>query len=232
MANGPLQWLRTTRWNPAAQGGGGQGFPVECPANGELGHGKTIGIAQEVLAYRLAQHVAVPVPETVLGTVDGKMIAVSKLWGARSMDVPTVMQVSPGDEALTTALRAASGLLSFHAWLGTEDFKDQHVVVRSPAAGTYEVAYIDFQYATVWRPEGQPVVAVPQGPPALIANRDPVIIEKAIGRIEAATDDGIRGLVGDLPEEVLPAAEKVRISNLLIARRGALRPALGNAGWI
>src|SRR3989442_1253116 len=144
MPDGPIEWVQTTKWTPANPGGGSAGFSVECPSTSELGHGKPTAVAQEVLAHRLARLIGVPVPETVLGVVNGKTIAISKSWGAKSLDVPTIMQASPGDAALTAALRAASGLLAFHAWLGTDDLKDQHLVVRGPTPGQYEVASIDF----------------------------------------------------------------------------------------
>jgi hypothetical protein len=232
MSEALVEWVRTARWAPATQGGGGQGFPVECAATGELGYAKPVAVAQEVLGYRLALLVGAPVPEAILGLVDGKMMSVSKSWGPQSLDVPKVLQLLPGDVALATALRQASALLPYHAWLGTEDLKDAHLVVRGPTPGVYEVASIDFQYATLWRPDAQGTVAVPNGPPALLAHQDPVVIEQAVARIEAQTNDAVVAVASDLPEEVLPAPEKTRIAGILAARRAALRGAIKNAGWI
>ncbi len=180
----------------------------------------------------VAARIGVPVPETVLGVVNGKTIAISKSWGAKSLDVPTIMQASPGDAALTAALRAASGLLAFHAWLGTDDLKDQHLVVRGPTPGHYEVASIDFAGAALWRGDAQDTVALPGGPPALLANRDPAVIEQTVARIESTADEAITVVVSSLPDEVLPAAERERISRVLVARKGTIRAVFRNAGWL
>src|SRR5437868_4329583 len=79
-------WIRTTIWAPASPGGGSAGFSVQCEATGELGHGKPTSIPQEVLAYLFAHEVGVAVPLTELGSCGGATIAVSKMWGPRSMD--------------------------------------------------------------------------------------------------------------------------------------------------
>jgi len=72
------------------------------------------------------------VPHTRLGICERKLIAVSRLWGAQSLDIPSLRTTSPqhfSSDEMKVALRQASGLLAFHAWLGTQDHKDEHVMV-------------------------------------------------------------------------------------------------------
>ncbi len=180
--------------------------------------------------------VTVSVPETRLGTCDGQVLAVSKLWGAKSLDVRALNASSPqycASDAFRAALRAASGLLAFHAWLGTGDLKDEHVMVRGSTPGEYQVASIDFASAFGWDASGG-AVALPPGPPILVAvaNRDPTVVNETIARIEAIADEQIRAIVRGLPDEVLSPAEKERICRGLLARRGAIRAVFQGAGWI
>ncbi len=217
-------------------GGGSQGFSVECPATGELGHGKPVHVAEEVLASLLADEVAVNVPETRLGNREDKTIAVSKLWGAQSLDVPKLGTISASEctsDHFKAALREASSLLPFHSWLGTGDLKDAHVMVRGTDDGNYELASIDFAQAFGWDATGGNP-AVPSGPPILVAadHRDPAVVRAAIERIEALSDDRIRSLVGSLPDDVLSEDGKKKIADGLIARRDKVRAVFEKAGWI
>jgi len=230
-------WVRSTKWAPASPGGGSGGFSVECPATGELGHGKPASVWQEVLGCLLAREVGVAVPDTELGTCGGgATIAVSKVWGAQSQDVPQVARVSPNDyssDAFKKGLRTASGQLAYHAWIGTQDLKDEHLMVR-PGVGPdhYEIAAIDFAAAFQW-PAGAPLnIVLPPGPPALIANRDSGVLSATVGCIEKVPADRIRAIVERLPDGVLPAAEKERISTGLVARQLSVQPVLAAAGWL
>lgn len=230
-------WVRSTKWTPASAGGGSQGFSVECPATGELGHAKPQCIAQEVLASLLADEIGVFVPETRLGTCEEKTIAVSKLWGVKSMDIPSLRTTSPqvySSDAFKAALRQTSGLLPFHAWLATSDLKDEHVMIRSGRnPGTYEIASIDFASAFGWDASGGGVV-VPSAPPVLVADehRDTQIMSDTMARIEAIADNHIEGIVQRLPEEILPTADKERIAHGLTVRKSTLRPVFQAAGWL
>ena len=231
------RWERSKKWTPASPGGGSQGFSVECSASGELGHAKPVQFTQEVLASLLAQVVAVMVPHARLGICDQRTVAVSRLWGAKSMDVPSMRTTSPQDfasDVMKAALRQASGLLPFHAWLGTQDLKDEHVMVR-PRTGRreYEVAGIDFASAFGWDASGG-AVALPQGPPILILaeHRDTGVIQQVLARIERISETCLRETVDLLPDSVLPQPEKSRIVNGLNTRRSAIRPVLHNVGWL
>jgi hypothetical protein len=71
-----------------------------------------------VLASLLAQVVGVMAPLARLGTCEQQTVAVSRLWGAKSTDVPSMRTTSPHEFSsgvLKAALRQASGLLPFNA---------------------------------------------------------------------------------------------------------------------
>ena len=209
---------------------------MECPDTGKLGHGKPVHVAEEVLASLLAGEVAVNVPETRLGNHEDKTIAVSKLWGAQSLDVPKLRAISASECAsdhFEAALREASSLLPFHSWLGTSDLKDAHVMVRGTDDRKYELASIDFASAFGWDATGGNL-AVPSGPPILVApdHRDPEVMRAAIDRIEALADDRVRSLVVNLPDDVLSEDRKQKIADGLIARRDKVRATFEKAGWI
>jgi hypothetical protein len=229
-------WERSTKWTPATPGGGSAGFSVECPATGELGHGKPQFIPQEVVASLLADEIGVHVPQTRLGRCENNTLAVSKLWGAKSYDVVKFASDFPTEyasEAFKSALRHASALLPFHAWLNTGDHKDQHVMVRpGSGTGTYEIASIDFASAFSWDASGGAVT--PVGPSVLVAeqNRDPQRMSDTISKIEVRLDERIRELVHQLPDDVLLPNEKDRYVAGLVARRAKVRPALIAAGWL
>ena len=222
-------WVKSTKWAPATEGGGSAGFPVECPATGDLGHGKPQYVWQEVLASLLADEIGVVVPKVRLGEHQGQVIAVSKLFGPKSLDIPALKAASPKDyasEALKKALRQASGALPFQAWVGNSDFKDAHVMVRGPKPKEFAVGCIDFAFSFQFDAAGEPAVA-PQGPPVLIADehREAEVIGQPVDRIEGLSDDRIREIVGGLPDAVFPTAEKDRVVKGLIARKSGLRAA-------
>jgi hypothetical protein len=228
-------WKRTDEWRPASPGGGSQGFSVKCPATGEFGHCKPISYAQEVLASALANQVGVPVPPTRLGNCEDKTVAVSTAFGAQSIDVRALKVTSPQDyssDAFKAAVRAAAGLMAFHAWVGVGDHKDEHVVVRSPAPDKYEVASIDFADAFSFDGAGGNVGI--SGPEVLLAadHRDPALLLQTIDRIAALPEARIQELVSALPDDVLAPADKTRIAQGLIARKTRIKAAFQGAGWL
>ncbi len=50
--------------------------------------------------------------------------------------------------------------------------------------------------------------------------------------IEAVTQERLDAVVGSLPDQDLPTAEKDRISKGLLARKAKVRPVLAAAGWL
>ena len=233
----PQEWVRSSKWAPAHAGGGSQGFSVECPATGELGHGKPMSIAQEVLASRFADKVEVPVPQTTLGKCEEKIIAVSKLWGSKSLDVPLLRAQYPQDcasDAFKEGLRGASGLVPFHAWIGTGDHKDEHVMARpGPTQGVYEFACIDFASAFGWGAPGEPV-AVPPGPPVfnMPDHLDRVTMEKTVSRIETVSNEDIAKIVNSIPRDLLSEGDAHRIQDGLISRKNFVRATFNAAGLL
>src|SRR6266496_149318 len=127
-----------------------------------------------------------------------------------------------------------SGLLPFHAWTGTGDHKDDHLVIRpGPGPDTYEVGGVDFADAFsfdgtgggVTIPSGNVLAATPE-------YRDPKVISDTIARIAALPDERIRALVAELPEGLLTAVDKARITQGLIARKARIERVFRYAGWL
>lgn len=233
MVNPLPVWKKTDKWKPASRGGGSAGFSVECPATGALGHCKPNYYAPEVLASALADEAGLPVPKTELANCEDKTVAVSFSWGARSIDARMLRETDAtayASEEFKAATRQASGLLPFHAWVGTGDLKDEHVVVRGAAPNEYEVASIDF--ADAFRFDGG--VGVPPGPPALASAdyRDAEEIQRGIDRIMAIPAERVTVIVNSLPDEVLPPADKERITKGLLSRRDSLESVFRKAGWL
>jgi hypothetical protein len=231
------EWTNTGKWSAATAGGGSAGFSVECPATGELGHAKPVKIANELLGYVLSVEAGVSVPVVELGTHNGNNVAVSKMWGPKSMDVMMVQRVSPDTFAsapFREALGNASGLFPYHAWVGTRDIKDAHLMVRPGARpDQYEVAGIDFADAFEWPGGPAQIETAPMnGAAAIVSNRNAEVVAATVARIEAIPPERIREIVNSIPDALLPAADKQRISTGLIARQAMLRGACHQAGWL
>jgi len=193
-------------------------------------------VPQEVVASLLADEIGVFVPETRLGKCEGKTLAVSKLWGAHSLDIQK-FKSDPNDyasESFQSAIRHASGLLPFHAWLKTGDLKDAHVLVRpGTQAFTYEVASIDFADAFSWDNSGGDVAAPSANfVLAVDQHRDPQRMSAIIANIEGITEQRIRELVQQVPDDVLAPTDKDRYVAGLVARKGKVRPAFQAVGWL
>lgn len=226
---------RTDKWKPASPGGGSQGFPVEIEGSGELGHAKPLQMFQEVLAYELACDVSVNVPRVSWATCDGKLVAVSRLWGEKSMDIPQIRTVSAAALAspqMAAALREASGMLAFHLWVGNGDFKDEHVMVRpGPTQNSYEIACIDFASAFGWSdPNADP--GPPAGHPILVQHRDADSIRRAVEHIKSLADERIEAVVNGIRSDQLPADRKTAIAAGLVARKKKIGPGFQAAQWI
>jgi len=225
------KWVQTDKWKPIG-GGGSQWVPVEC--DDELGLGKLTNMAPEVIASSLAQEAGITgVPLTDFGEYNGKLVAVSRLWGVECIDVPKIMGTAAAtDPAFLQGLRNGSGLLAFHAWIGTRDLKDAHVLVRFPAPESYEVCVIDFADALTWQ-EATELPTTPGAPPCLVNNRDAGVIGVTLAKIEAVDDARIAAIVAGLPAPAsLGAADQNRITSGLKLRKSKLREGLGNAGWL
>ena len=64
-------------------------------------------------------------------------------------------------------------------------------------------------------------------------NVDKGVVLTAVERIESMNDDDIRQLVNNaMPPDVPPAADRDRVANGLIKRRGSIRGAMKSRGWL
>jgi len=170
-----------------------------------------------------------------LGNCEDKTVAVSKSFGEKSLDVRALKTSFPdayASDEFKAAARKVSGLLPLHAWVGTGDLKDDHVVVRGGGGeAEYECAGIDFADAFGFDATGGDV-RVPPGPPVLLENRDPDVMRRTIQSIQSVSDERVRHLVCSLPDADLPPADKERITQGLIARKGKIEPTFHDAGWL
>ncbi len=230
-------WRPTTLWRPGRTGTASGGTSVECVETGETGFCKTTFVGKERIAAELARVIGVDVPEFRLGFLQGQTatVGVSMAFGTESLDLvmlrarsKTLFDSAPVQEAI----KAASGLLALHAWLGTDDLKDEHLVIREEQrGGPYRVAAIDFSYSMTWRAASDPIQP-PTGPPALTQVVDPARLVLAVDRIEQCDESVIRGIVADMPPDTLSDAERALLVEGLIARRPQVRAAMHARGWI
>lgn len=232
-----IVWKKTDKWKPGRLGTASAGFGVQDSDSGTTGFAKKQFAHREKLASDLAERVGVAVPKVVLDHVDGSadLYAISQAYGKESIDLSLLRDRlaerfnSPG---VKDAIRKASGLLPFHAWIATQDLKDEHLVVATEDAATYTVAAIDFAYSLDLPPLDGGPVAPPGGPPTLIANVDKSVVEATVGKIENLSDDEIRTIVQALPAEIANDNEKERLASGLIGRRAKIRPAMQGQGWM
>jgi hypothetical protein len=229
-------WKATTKWKPRLTGTASGGIPVEDVATGNtVGLAKPKDVWQERTAYLLAQHAGVSVAEVRLGKVQSsqQVQAISIAFGSVSMDVASLQaQLGPSynQNAVDAALRAASGLLAFHAWLGTGDLKDEHLVADLRSDGTVAVAAIDFASSCAWQPTDP--VAAPGAPAVLISHVDKDAVEAVVNKIEATTDQEIAEAIDSIPDDVMAKTDKDRVKKGLCARRPLVRDCMKKQGWI
>ena len=231
-------WRRTARWahlsaepltSPLHYIG-----PVEHPVTGEVGFCKNTwhplgSIAQEWLASQLAREVGVRVPEFRFGTLEGQPgpVGISLVRDARHRNLVTLRAAGRGEsEPVLRALREASGLLPFHAWLCVDDMKDEHLVVAEERPdGSLVFAAVDFYLSM----QNHPRVAF--GPGALLTAPDPELIAATVARIEAYSSTRIAEIVHAIPADVLRWDQRMGRApdwppwwiSVLQARRGLVR---------
>jgi hypothetical protein len=226
-------WKRTDKWRPAQAGTASGCFAVESVGSGTLGLFKPKDVAPEKISADLARAVGVKVPEVHLGKIEGVpgAGAISMAHGKESLDLQHLQQQKPETYAsakMTKALKDASGLLAFHAWVGTGDLKDAHLVVKEDEAQNFVIGAVDFADALRAGGDAQP----PPGPPSLISNVDKQVIAATVDRIERCSDSQIESIVNTVPDDALPRAEKDRVAAYLKTRRGQVRNAMHQRGWI
>jgi len=156
-------WKRTDKWKPGRVGTASAGFGVQDSDSGITGFAKRQFAHREKLASDLASLVGVAVPRVVLDRVNGsaELYAISQAYGIESIDLSLLRDRLANrfnSEEVQNAIRQASGLLPFHAWVATQDLKDDHLVVAMDATGTYTIAAIDFAYSLDFPPDGGQVL--------------------------------------------------------------------------
>ena len=230
-------WKKTDKWKPGRLGTASAGFGVLDLDTGMTGFAKKQFAHREKLASDLAARVGVAVPKVVLDHVDGSadLHAISQAYGKESIDLSLLrdrLAERFSSPEVKDAIKQASGLLPFHAWIATQDLKDEHLVVATDDAGAYNVAAIDFAYSLDLPPPDGGPVQPPAGPPSLVANVDKSIVAATVLKIENLADDDIRAVVRSLPAELADDNEKVRLANGLIGRSGKIRAVMEAQGWM
>jgi hypothetical protein len=203
---------------------------------GETGFCKTTNVGKERIAAELARRVGVSVPDLRLGIREGDSatVGVSLAFGKESVDLVMLKQKDQplyASAPVQQAISAASGLLALHAWLRTDDLKDEHLVIAEEPSGAFRVAAIDFSYSMAWGVATEPVHA-PGGPPALVQMVDPQRVLAAVERIEACDETVIRTVVDDVPHDAIPVDQRPLIVDGLIQRRDQVRTAMQTRGWL
>ena len=127
------------------------------------------------------------------------------------------------------AIKAASGMVAFHAWTQTVDQKDDHLVLATFGDGAYDVAGVDFQHSFQWQEPDEGQVQRPGVAPCMQNNIDNARVQATVSAIEKVTDGQIHAAVDTLPTT---AEDKKRLADGLIARRGKLRECMKAQGWI
>jgi hypothetical protein len=230
-------WKKTEKWKPGRLGTASAGCGVQNSDTGAVGFAKKQLAHREKLASDLAALVGVAVPVVTLDHVDGidGLHAISVAFGKESIDLSLLrdrLASRFSSPEVTDALKRASGMLPFHAWLATQDLKDEHLVVAANEAHAYDIAAIDFAYSLdLPLPDGG-IVQPPAGPPSLIANVDKSIVAATLERIETVADEQIRAVAQALPNELAGDDEKERLAKGLIGRRGKIREVMVGQGWM
>jgi hypothetical protein len=210
------------------------GYGVQCGDTHDLGYAKPRDVHQEKIACEIARLAGVAVPEIRLGQVEGcnGWHAVSIAFGSESIDLKRIRETVGISPALQQALARGSGILALHAWFATGDLKEEHILVASDKEGQHSVAAIDFASAFAWGADPGAAVGPTNEPRGLIENVDKAQVLATVERIAALTDDEIRAALMAIPEDVLPAAERERVATGLIQRRGSIRQAMQDRGWL
>lgn len=230
-------WKKSSKWRPARTGTASGGGPVENTETGELAFAKAQLPYCEKIASEVAKLVGVAVPNVVLDVLenDPRTHAISSLHGKECVDM-TLLRERLGNRfdshEVQDALKRASGLLPLYALLATQDQKDDHLVVATDADGAYTVAAIDFAYSLAWQEADGGPVQPPGVPPALANNIDKNRVANTVEKIEAVSDEQFQALVGSIPDQLLNPEHKARIVTGLTGRRGKIRQAMTDRGWM
>jgi hypothetical protein len=233
-------WEITDKWRPPRFSSTAPLAVQRVGAPHELGLAKECNKEQEKLASDLAAVAGVRVPRVELDTVKDKgnaLYAISQVHGKDSTDLRVVREQAAEQfksAAVQDAVKRASGLAAFYAWIGTSDFKDDHLVLDREADGTYHVSGVDFEYSFGWQDQPGWVEAIAAGiPPAMSEDKEKNIdkgrVSEVVATITALSDEQIRQVVSASP---FPEDQSKRIADGLIARRDRLKACMKARGWL
>jgi hypothetical protein len=107
--------------------------------------------------------------------------------------------------------------------------KDDHLVLDTLTDGTYNVRGVDFESAFQWGDADGGQVQVPGIPPSMLGNIDKIQVGAIVTAIEAMSPEQINEIVDG---SRISAADKSRISNGLIGRKGKVRERMKAQGWL
>jgi HipA-like protein len=189
--------------------------------------------AHEKIASDLAFELGLPVPPVVLwerkngGLQDETFCCISAIPFDAAIKWGQIAAVPTTAARLLAAFPAhASAMSVFDCWVDNQDRHNDGNVLASEAGGVARVAYIDYSYALShsWGQQVPDPIPGPGRYPATAA--DEAAAKDCLAAIEGLTEEKIREIVNRVPDQFLPAAKKVIISDGLIARRPKIRAAL------
>lgn len=206
----------------------GNGNLVE--RDGHRGFAKLSNPGREKLAHDLAMLVGVNVPFVEVCYI-GKMgpFSVSHIHsatlGSLREDALTATPYSPDEQ---TALRAASGLLPFLAWVGADDhYKDENLVVDDLDPAGLNISAIDFDDAFSFALETDCITA--PVPPSLKIHFDKVRVGETLEKILNLSEAEIMSCCAASADWL---SHPQQVAEALIARRKFLKQAMSDAGWL
>jgi hypothetical protein len=152
--------------------------------DGQLGYAKfDFSGKREKLASELGRAVGAPIPRAEFGTVaEVQGAVISFIHNDSSRDLASKNEKEKADPKLISALRAASGLVAFNAWVDQSDPKDDNLVIEIDNDGSLRVVGIDFEGAFNW--VGRERVINVSVPPTLLENMDEAVVAEQVGAIE------------------------------------------------
>lgn len=208
-------WQPTDRYESC----GGIGTRVERA--GQLGFAKLVSIEKEKLAADLGKLVEASVPQVKIGTLGGQRCAISYVHGPRSRSLSCFKSEYPTE--VKDALRTASALLPFLAWLQSYDHvKDENFVVDYPDNEPPLIRAIDFEHAFDWI-AGEETIIAPK-PSSVVANVDPQGVLRMLMTIEGLS-------LAQIADCCAPSGLGI-MADVLHRRQHLLRQAMRECGWL
>jgi hypothetical protein len=219
-----VDWQRCSSCEPV------EGSGIFVQRESQLGYAKLDYLASEKLGSDLALLAGLPVPIAEIDMVEGiGPFVISHVHSKLSRPLVAKGQFSQGySSAETTALKSASGLLPYFAWIAAEDhYDDTNLVVDELGDGQCRITAIDFEHAFRWTPGEHKIIL--KGPPGLTSNIDPLAVRNSLAAIAGITakqiDEACR-------HSGYPPELQEKISHILHERQNLLRAPMEAIGWL